>query len=127
MMKKIIASFAACAILSLMLFTEASAQLRGPLTITNNTNCGVVVCTSNGAACAIIPPGSTTIQIPCNTTAVGIRSCGTLRIVQLGQCEHNVPVANGCCADVCFSPGIVACTFFLTINPVPGPCPCPLG
>jgi hypothetical protein len=105
--------------------TTAGAQVRGPLSITNNTSCTVGVCDDNGTVCFAAPPGNSTINIPCNTTAIGIRSCTGLRVIPLGQCLNGVGVGNACCTTICFVPGIVGCTFFLTINPSPTPCLCP--
>lgn len=113
--------------LMLAALAGASAQESALLTINNNTSCAVVVCAANGSACTLIPAGATVeIKIPCTTAAIGIRSCGGLRVIPLGQCLNNIAVGNGCCANVCFVPGIVSCTFFLTINRTAGPCPCPL-
>lgn len=117
---------AACTIALLLLAVAASAQT-GPLTITNNTNCAITVCSASGAACVVIP-GNTqrVVNIPCATTAIGIQCCGALRVIPLGNCVNGANI-GGCCANVCFVPGFVGCTFFLTVNPsaVLCACPCP--
>ncbi len=99
-------------------------QTRGPLTIFNNTTCYVAICDASGLTCVRVPPGTGSTTILCNTTAIAVRTCGNDVLIPLGGCAQNVAV-EGCCADVCFSPGIVGCTFIVTVNPAAGPCPCP--
>ncbi|HVZ41214.1 MAG TPA: hypothetical protein VHI13_18180 [Candidatus Kapabacteria bacterium] len=120
------ATLAALCLLFLVSMNVHAQALRGPMAIDNNTTCTVEICTSNGAACFLVPPGSQTVNIPCGTDAIAVRTCGGLRVIPLESCANRIRVGNNCCADVCFSAGIVACTFFLTINPAPTPCLCPI-
>lgn len=115
---------AICLMLAGFAATAASAQVAGPLTITNNTACKVLVCWNDGTSCAVIAPNSqTTVKNGC-TALVYISSCATM--VKLGPGHTFLSNVNlgACCADVAFSPGFVACTWFLTIDPAAGPCPC---
>jgi|GEM_PF-3127434 len=102
---------------------DAHAQKRGPLTIDNNTGCIVGVCTPDGSRCARVPPGHHVVDVPCTLTSIGIRTCGTVRTIGLGECISNVNIGN-CCADICFVPGIVPCTYFLIVTPTTSKCPC---
>ncbi|MBS1912334.1 MAG: hypothetical protein JST22_10140 [Bacteroidetes bacterium] len=112
-----------CALAMLCSVARTNAQTTGPLTVRNNTTCTVTVCDASGTVCATFAPGITTAQIPCTTSALAIRTCGTLRKIPLFGSLTNVSLGT-CCADISFTAGFVGCTFFLVINTAAGPCPC---
>lgn len=106
---------------------EAKAQSDGWVTMSNNTSCEVTVCLSNGGTCITLFPGSVIrVTIPCPTSTLVYMSCGLPRSINLGDC-HNAVNVGACCADVCFSPGFIACTSFISFNPTTRRCPCLSG
>ncbi len=108
----------------LLLGADASAQKRGTLAISNNSKCDVTLCGPRGLNCVTIPAGSDLrIEVPCVTSPLYVRTCGTLREIPLGSCIENVNLGP-CCARICLVTGIVSCTYFLSIDPVDTRCPC---
>ncbi len=111
------------AVLSIGSAVRAAAQT-GPLAITNNTACAVTVCFDSPITCITVGPNSsTTVQVSCNGR-FAIQICGALRRIGPSHTFLSNVNVGGCCADVALSPGFVACTWFLSIDPAAGPCPC---
>lgn len=106
---------------------DAKAQTDGWVTMSNYTSCEVTVCLANGGPCITLFPGSVIrVTVPCATTTVTYMSCGVLRKISIGNCHTAVNVGD-CCADVCFDPGFIACTSFLTFNATTRRCFCLSG
>lgn len=128
MIKQILTRTAALALLVaaflLTMSVQASAQQQGSLTISNNASCAVTVCGPKGGNCITISPGSNiTLQVPCDYTILTVEICGKLQRMSLGECRNNVNI-GACCANICYVPGIIACTSFLSIDPSTLRCPC---
>ena len=113
---------------SLLLFSnvEAKAQLDEWVTISNTTSCEVTICLSNSTCITLFPGSVIRVTIPCSTTTLTYMSCGVLTRIALNTCHTGVNVGS-CCADVCFNPGFIACTSFLTFSPSTRRCPCLSG
>ncbi len=132
MITQIITRTAALALLVaaflLTMSVPASAQEQGSLSISNNASCAVTVCGPKGGNCITISPGSSiTLQVPCEVTTLTVEICGKLRKMSLGECLTNVSIGS-CCANICYVPGIRACTAFLSIDPSSSlRCPCLSG
>jgi hypothetical protein len=106
--------------------SEANAQCNR-VTIINNTHCTVtvwIVCPTHVIGPITVPPGGI-VHVPlpatCNPIRVATLVCGNRTLIPNSGCLNNVPVANNCCADVCFNP--LNCT--VTFTQVNGLCLCP--
>ncbi len=111
------------AVCAMLLVAAMAAQAQtGPLAISNNTACSITFCSSNGCI-TVGPNSSVTIQVPCSGK-FALEICGVRQIIGPGHTFLSNVNVGGCCADVALSPGFVACTWFLSIDPAAGPCPC---
>lgn len=131
MIAQIITRTAALALLvaAFLLTMGAEASAQGSLNISNNASCPVTICGPKGGNCITLSPGSNiTLQVPCEYTTLTVEICGKLQRMSLGECRTHVSI-GACCANICYVPGIIACTSFLIIDPSSSSlrCPCLSG
>jgi hypothetical protein len=114
------------AIVFLVLPCAPAAAQCNVVTVNNRTACSITVCVANGGGnqqCVTVAGGSSgSIPAPGFPGTPSVRICGQLMPIPPGTgCLFNVPLANGCCADICYD--FVTCT--VTATPTAGPCTCP--
>jgi len=106
--------------------TATQAQQCCTATITNNTDCPIIICirTVNGQQCNQYAANSVqVVNVPCVQFQVWVRSCDQLVQVPPGGCVDPVHLQGGCCAEVCFGLDGNGC-YTITANDSQLPCPC---